>query len=575
MSDQPTQQDFYEMGGMQADVNPFQQKDSEANLIINFYSHKALAKKVRYGYTKFLDNIDGSPVRNLIFYQFPTGSGILRVSGMNTYLANTSTGTWGSPISGLSWSVDRKIGTTTLSGEENYVHLSNSVDGYHTWDGTTAKHVTGSFTPSSTYLTTYNSRVLGDINLLSLAESWVSFDLNTQPTITINDPTGNGALVELTADLQSGSITGYIIDSGGSGYTSPTATISAPNDPNGVQATATATESGGVITSISITNAGSGYDDPFSYNSQSADPEQGGTTSIDNGANGAMVGLSVVQNCALIYRQRAVYRFDGTNFIALNFANSVIPNSICTSDYTKTDYFVSYNSIYSCDAQKTPPASFGINTIIQDTFLKTGLPNPISFAFDYQTFFYFGNIWYVDYSGKGTMITNAMFVHDERFNEWVIWSIGHNITAFGSYTDSNNVRHMLTGDDKGNTYVWGEQYTSDNGTAIDYLLRTKYINNQIPSGTKVPQPQFAVVSDPTNECTVSMAKDFSEVFREIGPLTSRFSKFNNILFPHYKNASIEFKGSTTTGGPEIYGWTMNMDEEEHFTDYKTSRSGRK
>lgn len=67
----------------------------------------------------------------------------------------------------------------------------------------------------------------------------------------------------------SGSITSITITNGGSGYTSPTITISAPdspggtaNNPGGLQATATASLTAGVITSITITNPGSGYFDP-------------------------------------------------------------------------------------------------------------------------------------------------------------------------------------------------------------------------------------------------------------------------------------------------------------------------
>ena len=57
-----------------------------------------------------------------------------------------------------------------------------------------------------------------------------------------------------------GSIGTVAFSSTGSGYTSaPTITISAPNDPNGVQAQAQATVANGVITSVTVTNAGSGY----------------------------------------------------------------------------------------------------------------------------------------------------------------------------------------------------------------------------------------------------------------------------------------------------------------------------
>ena len=50
------------------------------------------------------------------------------------------------------------------------------------------------------------------------------------------------------------------VNAGGSGYTgTPTVTISAPSDPNGVTATATATIGSGAVTGFTITNSGSGY----------------------------------------------------------------------------------------------------------------------------------------------------------------------------------------------------------------------------------------------------------------------------------------------------------------------------
>jgi hypothetical protein len=57
-----------------------------------------------------------------------------------------------------------------------------------------------------------------------------------------------------------GSVGQIGIISGGSGFTSaPTVTISAPDDPNGVQALASAVVTANVITGITITEAGSGY----------------------------------------------------------------------------------------------------------------------------------------------------------------------------------------------------------------------------------------------------------------------------------------------------------------------------
>jgi hypothetical protein len=59
--------------------------------------------------------------------------------------------------------------------------------------------------------------------------------------------------------LTTGSVSGITVTLGGSGYVTPTVTISAPQTPGGIQATATATAVAGIITSITVTNPGSGY----------------------------------------------------------------------------------------------------------------------------------------------------------------------------------------------------------------------------------------------------------------------------------------------------------------------------
>lgn len=74
----------------------------------------------------------------------------------------------------------------------------------------------------------------------------------------------NGQTV-LQSSLSSGftnvpvALSGITVTAGGSGYVSPTITISAPNISSGIHATATATVVSGVITAITLTNSGSGY----------------------------------------------------------------------------------------------------------------------------------------------------------------------------------------------------------------------------------------------------------------------------------------------------------------------------
>ena len=58
---------------------------------------------------------------------------------------------------------------------------------------------------------------------------------------------------------QTGGIAGLTVTNPGSGYTTPSVTISAPQTPGGIQATVTATVVGGEIVGFTITNPGSGY----------------------------------------------------------------------------------------------------------------------------------------------------------------------------------------------------------------------------------------------------------------------------------------------------------------------------
>lgn len=58
---------------------------------------------------------------------------------------------------------------------------------------------------------------------------------------------------------QSGSVTGFTVSVGGTGYVTATVTIGAPNIAGGTQATATATILSGAITALTITEPGSGY----------------------------------------------------------------------------------------------------------------------------------------------------------------------------------------------------------------------------------------------------------------------------------------------------------------------------
>ena len=91
------------------------------------------------------------------------------------------------------------------------------------------------------------------------------------PIVTVNDPTGSGAVLE--ANVSAGKIISIDVIAPGAGYTNPTVSITGGNgtgaaatatfknvqEPGGVTPTATAVLSGGTITAVNLSAGGSGY----------------------------------------------------------------------------------------------------------------------------------------------------------------------------------------------------------------------------------------------------------------------------------------------------------------------------
>ena len=116
-------------------------------------------------------------------------------------------------------------------------------NGYYTWDSTNLVQV-GS---------------LGAVGITNPGSGYTD-----PPVVTVSAPDNpNGVQATILASISNaaGTITNINITAGGTGYTTfPTVTIAPPPTPYGVQATAiVSTITSGAISSISITNPGSGY----------------------------------------------------------------------------------------------------------------------------------------------------------------------------------------------------------------------------------------------------------------------------------------------------------------------------
>lgn len=476
--------DCYAFTGIQRDVNPFTMKDGDLWTCINWYSHQALAKKVRPGYTQFLNQIDTSPVQNLI-YVGPTTPGarprLFRISNKKLYPYVMGFGqvVWFASIQ--TFTVDQYTGNTILAGSGGIaLHLTNGTDPYMTVSSTNVVTTWANGTANRPhFLTSWRSRVFSDVNNIRFAQSSIGFDIT--------------------------------------------------------------------------------YADPWLQST--LDPASSGTVAVDDAGNGGLiVGLSTTIDRVNIYRQNSVYRYTGQGLVKLAFDDAIIGGSqnIAHWNLGGIDYFLSSKGIYKMDGRSVAPASFGINTIIEDTFNKQGITNPIPFSWGNMTGFYIGNIQI-----GSEVVPNGCFVHDERYDEWYVWSLGHQMTSFCNYIDpATGVNTLICGDVNGNTYIWGEQYGSDNGTAISFRLRTKYFDFGGPEVSKIPD-RIAVSSYKGSEATISVAKNYDDQFSEIDVMNGFIRKvpLPDRIMPNFYALSVEISGSTTSARPEFYGVTIKIKDE--------------
>jgi len=142
------------------------------------------------------------------------------VFGLKTFVVDTPGSGYTSAPTVI---VDTGLAGTTSSGQVGVVT---------TW-GMESPHTppTFSFQPAIDGTATATQSG-GVITSVTLTTAGFGYDPNNPPTVTINDPTGTGAIVIAVIDPRTFAISYFSIVSGGSGYTAPTVAI----DPAGINA---------------------------------------------------------------------------------------------------------------------------------------------------------------------------------------------------------------------------------------------------------------------------------------------------------------------------------------------------
>ncbi len=260
-------------------------------------------------------------------------------------------------------------------------------------------------------------------------------------------------------------------------------------------------------------------DDPTDWSINANDPSAAKYYNVDPDSYGNLTGGAVASRRLTLFKEKAAYRFDGTDF-------APVPTSEGLSSQAgikELEDFVIY------------PNRAGVYGFIGDK------PTPLS---DYVKDYYAGiasnyydplverlaaGLWKQHYLLSVGAITdkddntysNVVLAYNQRLNQWFLWTFAHLPYAFEVYNDASGVRQTIFGDDNGNTY------TFDSGTADG----TENIDTEIvtaPLGAKQYQRYhlrgIGVVASPSASGKVFY--DFSDNdWQSIGELKGRYTTF--------------------------------------------------
>lgn len=203
--------------------------------------------------------------------------------------------------------------------------------------------------------------VITAVNVVSAGTGYT-----TEPTIMVTDATGTGAILDLSMGIDA-----VTIISGGSGYVSPTVTIT---NNGGVGFTGTVTESAGVITGVTVTAPGNYFGREgvvevsnnhiqlkSQYSAETGINVSGGKVQIKNNyilSDRYLANLAGAQGFTLIGVDSAVV--NGTNNPIFDVSNNTI---ICTNTYDGaiTTYYAIGN---------VAPAGKYYGHIIRDNYIE-------------------------------------------------------------------------------------------------------------------------------------------------------------------------------------------------------------
>jgi len=474
-------------------VNPYLMQDNELWDSVNFWTERTMgAKKVRPGFTPFLNNPDSLPVKGLFYVKFPNGYvRLARVSGKTVYAVDpTTASTWGSSILTPITSNFVRPDFTILAAkghivdqisdtESHYIEWTDSA-GTDTMTDTTYTSSTDTVVPyKGKVITTYHQRV-------------------------------------------------YV----GSPYYSPNVYKSRLS-----------------WSTIEYANWGSSPASPWTQDVTGIDITSANWRDIDQDYNGNIIKLTNINDRINIYKENQIYRYNESQVFSI-FGMSPILGTIATVAETEEDYWLTDEGFFKTDGNTITPVSDGWYPIIKQIFANGLTPSKfVSAGANFLYFCYLGNITY-----DGQTISNAMFVYSTKFAEMSLWSLGFDVSSIGTYVNSSEDKIVVFGDTSGKTYYLDYSANDDAGTPITAYLRTKYFFFDSVTKENNIDKVHALATE-GSEMNLQADPDFSGQYNDLLEISDVHSKTMKDMSDFGQFYTMSFRVSWNGKGnrPEFYG----------------------
>jgi len=274
--------------------------------------------------------------------------------------------------------------------------------------------------------------------------------------------------------------------------------------PNG--GTAQVTGSGVSSLYYSKLNDGSGWD----YTSYLTDPTSPQYSYIDPDNNGYISGLAKILDRVIIFKNSAVYKWDGSTLTDLNY----VPTTSNWAVIPLKDHllFPNYDGIWDYAGTTPDIVSIPLGDIYS-AITGADLNDMSGIVYKRHAYFSVGAI-----TIEGETWNNVVLDLDFDQSSWYFHTFAHKPTSWIIATDENNIQICLFGDSAGNVFKYGSG-TTDAGTPIQMVIQPKAIDGGTVEVNKKIDQLF-VTADPIGEMKVVVSYDGGD-WKPLGQLRKR------------------------------------------------------